>query len=181
MTPLEVLTNGILSCSRCSLRKPDEEPVPGVGAVGGLLVIGDYPGTESSLFARPFEDRSGQVVRRLLEQAGIPNSSTRFTYAIRCRPDSKTPTQLHVRTCASWLLEEVSLAKPKVIVGMGLISTKVLGLKKTKDKLSDIVGRFSVTHGVTAVAWHSPSTIMNGGRKIDASTLSLFCTIKELL
>jgi len=131
---LEALAEGLRSCEACALCRAATQAVPGVGSVGSVMLIGEQPGDEEDLAGRPFVGPAGGVLDAALRDAGVPRAALRLTNAVKHfrftrrgkRRLHQRPTLEHVRACRPWLLREIELAAPRVIVTLGLTPTRAL-------------------------------------------------------
>lgn len=144
---LEALADGVRRCAACALCRAATQAVPGVGASGGVMLVGEQPGDEEDLEGRPFVGPAGAVLDAALRDAGVPRAALRLTNTVKHfrftrrgkRRLHQRPTLEHVRACRPWLLREIELANPRVVVAMGLTPTRAL-LGQTV-KLAAVRGR----------------------------------------
>ena len=115
-------------CRRCELSERATQGVPGEGpADAPLMLVGEEPGDEEDVQGRPFVGPAGRLLRRLLDEAGIPIERVFITNAVKHfffeprgkRRIHKTPLQRHVAACHAWLEAELARVRPKVIVTLG--------------------------------------------------------------
>lgn len=124
----ESLMAEILQCDACRLRLTRKNAVLYRGPVPTpLMIVGEAPGLQEDRFGRPFVGPSGQVLGRLLVRAGIVESNIYLCNVIKCRPPAnRNPTEAEIRCCRPWLVRQVELVKPNLIVAMGKIATTAL-------------------------------------------------------
>ena len=122
-------------CRRCELWQPATQGVAGEGAPDAkLLLVGEQPGNDEDLAGRPFVGPAGNVLRALLEDAGIvtgqvflTNAVKHFRYELReKRRLHKTPLQRHVAACQVWLEAEIRRVAPVVIVTLGATALRAV-------------------------------------------------------
>lgn len=175
MLTLEVLSEEIRGCHRCSLRK-DDEPVPGIGPMNaGLMVIAEKPESDDILLGRPFEGRGGRLTKQLLVDAGL-SSGVFYTTAVKCS-SRQSPKAAAFRECNQWLWDEIELVKPKLLLALGAKAAASIGLKFEPGRISRVL-REPNPLGAT---WHSPHVLLNGGRKLTEATASFLKSIRECL
>jgi uracil-DNA glycosylase len=117
-----------IDCKRCPLSLSRNRIVPPEGPqYSSLIFVGEAPGYEEDKTGRPFIGRSGQLLRRLMEEVGINPKKILITNVCKCRPpDNRTPTPDEIDACSLYLKEE--LADKRVIVALGRTAvTAVLG------------------------------------------------------
>lgn len=114
----------ILTCTACPLRAGCNSPIPGHGIEAWInppeviLFVGEAPGAEEDQQGIPFMGQSGQILRSMVEDAGI--LYPHFTNVVKCRPPgNRDPTPEEIRTCQHYLNSEVLAINPRVIVTVG--------------------------------------------------------------
>jgi len=127
------------ACRRCKLWERATQGVPGEGGSRArIMLVGEQPGDEEDKQGKPFVGPAGQLLRRLLEEAGlgpnefyITNAVKHFTWEPRGkRRIHKTPAQRDVAACAAWLEAEITAIRPKVIVALGATALAALTHKR---------------------------------------------------
>lgn len=92
-----------------------------------VLFVGEAPGREEAKTGKPFQGKSGQLLRRVLGELGY--SSYRVTNTVRCHPPGDaTPLPVQVKACRPYLDEEIRETSPRAIVALGATATKALKL-----------------------------------------------------
>jgi uracil-DNA glycosylase family 4 len=167
--------------------------VTGVGDFDSpLLIVGEAPGADEDLEGEPFVGRSGQLLTKLLKDAGIDRSSTYVSNAVKCRPPgNRTPSLEEIAVCKIWLWREMQqLSNLKVILPLGAIPTGLL-LKLKNVTMGNLVGRtFKMEYTKAKIMpWYHPSFLLRRnkptkdteGVKLIDRTVAWFKTIKESL
>ena len=128
MKTLLELGNDIEQCRRCSLCEERFKVVPGEGPENAkVMFLGEAPGKEENISGRPFVGRSGQLLRRLIEQAGLLPSEVFITSVLKCRPpNNRNPSTVELAACRMWLDEQIEALHPKIIVPLGNFACQVL-------------------------------------------------------
>ncbi len=152
------------------------EPLRALPVVGRVrrtpvMLVGQAPGLEEYRSVRPFRGRAGREIRRIFEAQGIPPQAfDRLVYAttlVKCFPGrrlvgtgadasvrDRTPTGAEVRNCAPFLIEEIRLVRPRLLVLVGIraiAAYESLRGRSYKGDLRSYVGRTERWRGVTAV------------------------------
>lgn len=112
---------------------PNNLFVPGKGPLDAdIMLIGEAPGKEEALQGKPFVGRSGQLLSKLLAEAGFDRSKLFITNIAKYRPpENKTPTYKESTAWAqAYLKPEILIVAPKIIVTLGACATKVFLGKK---------------------------------------------------
>jgi len=117
------LCDQIRSCRKCELRGHYDCPVAFVGSVTApIVLVGEAPGAEEVAEGKPFVGRSGQLLRRAVERAGLdPKHDVFVGNVVCCRPpDNKFPDDDSiVETCLGWIRAAMEIVRPSVVVAVG--------------------------------------------------------------
>jgi uracil-DNA glycosylase len=123
------------SCRRCDLWRNATQAVAGEGRVpASLMLVGEQPGEVEDQEGRPFVGPAGQLLDRLMQEAGLDRSQAWMTNAVKHfkweprgkRRIHKTPTQREVAACNVWLEQEIKRIAPKLIVALGATAARAL-------------------------------------------------------
>ncbi len=163
--PASVASNGTVeACERCPLLcESRTQIVNGRGERGAaILFVGEAPGYEEDKTGKPFQGRSGQVLARMIEDAGVEFSDIYLTNTVRCRPQgNRAPTNREMENCREFLLDEIRYVQPKVIVAVG---AKALHDLYPGGMLRDMLGQVLTQPdtGLPLITIYHPSYIMRG-------------------
>jgi DNA polymerase len=119
---LDALADRCRGCLACSqLAASRSRVVPGQFPAGArVLLVGEAPGAAEDEAGQPFVGRAGQLLDRLLAEAGLDRRTVAVTNVVKCRPPgNRTPRRAEARRCAGWLDRQVRLADPELIVTLG--------------------------------------------------------------
>ncbi len=131
-------------CTLCALSKGRKNIVNGDGPLDAeILVVGEGPGFRENDTGRPFIGPSGQMLRKLMQKAGIDHRKVYFTNTVRCIPRGTTkavrePSYDEIEKCAPFLEKEIATVKPTVIIAAGntalryLMATKNLNITRNR-------------------------------------------------
>lgn len=102
-----------------------------------LVFIGEAPGEEEDKQGIPFVGRAGQLLNKMIDAMGLSRSAVYICNVLKTRPpNNATPTSEEARLCAPYLVEQIRIINPDVIVTLGLPATKcVLGVEATMASL----------------------------------------------
>jgi uracil-DNA glycosylase family protein len=146
---LKELDAGIVRCRGCPLWKRATQAVCGEGGVkASVMLVGEQPGDQEDLTGKPFVGPAGRVLDDALEKAGVDRKQVYVTNAVKHfsweprgkRRMHKTPAQQEVAACLDWLLGEIRLVAPRLIVCLG--GTAVRALLGPKVKVLVNRGKF---------------------------------------
>ena len=131
---LPALTADAESCTKCPLHETRTNVVFGVGNPNAdLMFVGEAPGADEDRQGEPFVGRAGQLLTQIIE-AGmkLKRSEVYITNVIKCRPPgNRNPESNEVETCNPYLLRQIELVQPKVIVALGSFAAQMLLNTKT--------------------------------------------------
>ena len=114
------------SCTKCRLAQGRTQVVFGVGDPNAdLMFIGEGPGFHEDKQGEPFVGAAGQLLTRMLGEIGLTREEVYIANIVMCRPPgNRDPQPDEIEACTPWLVEQISLIQPKVIVTLGNFATK---------------------------------------------------------
>jgi DNA polymerase len=119
----QALQDTIVGCQQCELSQRRRLVVPGAGDAQrpDWLFVGEAPGEEEDIQGQPFVGRSGQLLDRMLAAMGLQREQQVFiTNVVKCRPPmNRNPQQQEVQQCSPYLLRQIELLQPRIIVALG--------------------------------------------------------------
>lgn len=160
---LEIAAIDASGCVRCPLATGRTQVVYGSGDPNAdLLFVGEAPGRDEDLQGEPFVGRAGQLLTSVIEDAGLRRADVYIANVLKCRPpNNRDPLPLEIESCRPWLLEQLDLVDPLLVVTLGNFATKLL--------LDTTVG-ISRLHGKTyrfgerwLIPTFHPSAALRGG------------------
>ncbi len=111
-----------------------------------LMFIGEAPGESEDLSGRPFVGRAGQLLEKMIIAMGLSRETVYITNVLKTRPpNNATPTQDEAMACAPYLIEQIRIVDPKVIVTLGAPASHTL--LETSAPMRDLRGRFHTFPG----------------------------------
>jgi len=122
------LIQQILTCTKCGLHKYRKNAVPGEGRINAtLMFVGEAPGAHEDEEGRPFVGAAGKLLTQLIESIGLKREDVYITNVIKCRPPgNRDPTDDEIEACSPYLVKQIVMIKPKVIVALGRHSARFL-------------------------------------------------------
>lgn len=165
---LEELKLQALTCQGCGLAERRTNVVFGEGDPSSpLVLIGEGPGETEDKLGRPFVGRAGQLLDKAIVEAGLQRSQVYITNTVKCRaadwstgkPTNRAPTEPEVTACRQWLVPQIGLLKPKVILCIGAPSAKNL-IRKDFQITKERGKYFPCEFAKTAIATLHPSYIL---------------------
>lgn len=166
-TTLKELEKEVLSCKRCSLSKTRTNVVFGEGnPKADLMFIGEAPGRDEDLKARPFVGRAGQLLTRIIESIGLKREDVFIANILKCRPPAnRNPLPSEIACCNPYLLKQIGHIKPKVICALGKFAAQTLLDDETP--ISRLRGEFHDYNGIKLMPTYHPAYLLRnpGGKK----------------
>ena len=157
---LESLAALVASCTRCTLHESRKNPVFGeVAAHARVVCVGEAPGKHEDDTGRPFVGRAGQLLDRLLMSIGLPRTSVYICNVLKSRPPrNRDPLPEEVAACAPYLLRQLALIEPEVIIAFGAFAARTL--LETKSALGRLRGTVHRYSGYPVVATYHPAALL---------------------
>ncbi len=148
-----------LACSRT-------QTVFGVGNPDAeLMFIGEAPGADEDKQGEPFVGRAGQLLTRIIETMGLGREEVYIANILKCRPDTpsssfgnRPPTPREMETCRPYLLEQIDVIEPKVLVALGAVAVE--GLLGTRGTMRELRGRWHSYNGTPLMITYHPAYLL---------------------
>jgi uracil-DNA glycosylase len=141
---LEELGNTCSTCTACKLAGTRTQVVFGIGnPQARLMLIGEGPGQEEDRTGKPFVGQAGQLLDSILGAVGITRDEVYIANVVKCRPpNNRNPEYDEIAACEHWLLEQIRLVKPQIIITLGNVPTQwalgtTLGITKTRGNWTE--------------------------------------------
>lgn len=157
---LERLSELVAACTRCPLHRTRTNPVFGEGDPSARVVcVGEAPGAREDETGRPFVGRAGQLLDRLLLCIGLPRESVYICNVLKSRPpQNRDPLPEEVRACSPYLLRQLSLIDPDVIVAFGAFAARTL--LERSDALGRMRGNVHEFAGFPVIVTYHPAALL---------------------
>jgi DNA polymerase len=160
-TLLRVIADDIgPNCQRCKLAKLGRKQIVfGTGDPHAeLMFIGEGPGADEDAQGLPFVGRAGQLLNNMIAAMGLKREQVYIANIVKCRPPgNRTPERDECERCSPFLMRQIGVIRPKVIVALGATAAK--NLLGVNDSMNSLRGRFYD---------YSPSrTLMDTGKPIE--------------
>ncbi len=162
---IEEIRLDIGNCVRCPLHEGRTKIVHSTGNFeADLMFVGEAPGADEDAQGIPFVGRSGQLLNKIIESIGLKREDVFVGNINRCRPPgNRQPTLPEARTCKPFLLREIAVVRPKVIVVLG--NTACQNLLETKVGISKLRGEFQDYFGVKVMPTFHPAYLLRDPSK----------------
>jgi uracil-DNA glycosylase family 4 len=129
VTTWESLRAEVLTCTKCSLHTSRTQGVFGVGnREAQWLVVGEAPGAEEDRRGEPFVGRAGHLLDAMLRAIGLSRANNVYiANVLKSRPPgNRDPKPEEVAACLPFLMRQIELLKPRVMLAVGRIAAQNL-------------------------------------------------------
>ena len=143
VSALKLIREDLGDCTRCKLHKQGRKQIVfGVGNPRAeLMFVGEGPGADEDTQGEPFVGRAGQLLNNMIKAMGIRREDVYIANVVKCRPPgNRTPERDECDTCSPFLMRQIAVIKPKVVVALGAVSAK--NLLAINAPMSELRGRF---------------------------------------
>lgn len=164
----EALRAEVAGCTKCRLCETRTQTVFGVGDPHARwMVIGEAPGAEEDRRGEPFVGRAGQLLDSMLRAVGLARESVFIANILKCRPPgNRDPGPDEVASCLPYLVRQVALVEPTVILAVGRIAAQnLLGTDAPLARLRGTVHRFGEAGTPLVVTYHPAYLLRSPGEK----------------
>ncbi len=140
---LKLIREDLGECTRCKLHQQGRKQIVfGVGNPrADLMFVGEGPGADEDTQGEPFVGRAGQLLNNMIKAMGIRREDVYIANIVKCRPPgNRTPERDECETCSPFLMRQIAVIKPKVVVALGAVAAK--NLLAINAPMSELRGRF---------------------------------------
>jgi uracil-DNA glycosylase family 4 len=154
-------------CLKCPhLVKSRKNVVFGVGSVHAqLMFVGEAPGADEDAQGEPFVGAAGQLLTRIIRTMGLSRETVYIANILKCRPDTpgqssgnRKPTSDEMKTCLPYLLAQIDLIRPKVLVALG--ATAIEGLLGAGGGIGKLRGNFQTFRDIPLMPTFHPAYLL---------------------
>jgi uracil-DNA glycosylase len=152
--------NDLGECTRCKLHSTRNKIVFGDGNPKAELVfVGEGPGADEDAQGLPFVGRAGKLLTQMIEAMGLQRKDVYICNVVKCRPpENRQPEEDEVNTCSPFLLRQIDVIAPKVIVCLGAVAAKTL--LQTNRGISQFRGQWLEFRGRKLLATYHPAYLL---------------------
>lgn len=150
----------IAQCKRCGLCETRNKTVPGEGSPEAKLVfVGEGPGAAEDRQGRPFVGRAGDLLTQMIQAMKFRREDVFICNVVRCRPPgNRDPEPREVQACKDYLLRQLDLLQPKIIVALGRIAAQCL--LETKTPIGRMRGQWREYNGIRLMPTFHPAYLL---------------------
>jgi DNA polymerase len=167
-TAWQTLRAEVSECTRCELCRTRTQTVFGVGDERApLLIIGEAPGADEDRQGEPFVGRAGQLLDSMLRALGQARASVYIANMLKCRPPgNRDPRPDQVAACLPYLMRQIELLQPQLILAVGRIAAQnLLATDTPLARLRTRVHRFGAAAWPLIVTYHPAYLLRSPGEK----------------
>lgn len=154
------------TCMRCTLCcEGRTQVVNSDGNVNArLMFVGEAPGADEDAQGKPFVGRAGQLLNKIIEAIGMKRADVFIGNVNRCRPaNNRTPVLAEAKICKPFLIREIAVVRPEVIVVLG--NTAMKNLLDTKEGITKLRGNFQDYNGIKVMPTFHPAYLLRDPTK----------------
>ena len=157
---LDEIAKKVHKCTRCPLYETATKGVPGEGNPKAKLVcVGEAPGAKEDETGRPFVGQAGQLLNKILAAIDLSREDVFICNVLKHRPPgNRNPRPEEVEACSPYLIRQLELIKPKVIVAFGTFAAQTL--LNTKTPIGQLRGLMHRYHGIPLVVTYHPAALL---------------------
>lgn len=161
------LEEQVRSCQKCPLAEGRKNAVPGEGNIHTeLMFVGEAPGRDENIQGRPFVGRAGQLLTKIITAMGYKREEVYITNIVKCRPpENRTPHADEIEQCRGYLLDQIKMIQPRVIVTLGRVAADFF--IRSREGMTALRGNFHEYEGIQVMpTFHPAYLIRNESNKI---------------
>src|SRR5207248_2425777 len=166
---LRAINEDLHDCTRCRLSRGRKNIVFGVGNPrADIMFIGEGPGADEDEQGEPFVGRAGQLLNNMIVAMGLRREDVYIANVVKCRPpQNRAPERDEIETCSPFLMRQIDVIRPKIIVALGATAAKtLLGIS---DSMASLRGRlYDFRDTKLAVTYHPAFLLRDPRQKKEA-------------
>ena len=178
---LQAIQKRLGDCTRCPLAYAGRHTIVfGDGDPNArILFVGEGPGADEDASGLPFVGKAGQLLNNMIGAMGLSREQVYIANIVKCRPpQNRAPEPVEANTCSQFLLEQMDVVQPKVVVALGATAaTYLLGVKQS---LSSLRGRWHSCRGAKLVVTYHPAFLLRDPRQKGEAWKDLQLVMAEL-
>jgi uracil-DNA glycosylase len=157
----------VRGCTKCAhLANSRTQTVFGVGNPDAeIMFIGEAPGADEDQQGEPFVGRAGQLLTKIIKAMGFAREDVYIANILKCRPDmpagsfgNRAPTPAEMQMCRPYLVEQIDIIQPKVLVALGAVAVE--GLLGARGTMRELRGRWHSYNGTPLMITYHPAYLL---------------------
>jgi DNA polymerase len=160
LATLDEIAKVVASCTRCPLYASATNPVPGTGNPDAdFMVVGEAPGANEDAQGVPFVGQAGQLLTKIIEAINLKRDDVFIVNVLKHRPPgNRNPLPEEVTACSPYLIRQIELVRPKVILALGTFAAQTL--LETKLTIGKLRGQIHRYYGVPLIVTYHPAALL---------------------
>jgi DNA polymerase len=157
---LEQIAATVATCRRCPLYATATNPVPGTGNPDAdFMIVGEAPGANEDAQGVPFVGQAGQLLTKIIEAINLRRDDVFIANVLKHRPPgNRNPLPEEVTACSPYLIRQIELVRPKVILALGTFAAQTL--LETKLTIGKLRGQIHRYYGVPLIVTYHPAALL---------------------
>ena len=157
---LETIAETVAKCTRCSLSATAKNPVPGAGNPNAdFMIVGEAPGANEDEQGVPFVGQAGQLLTKIIGAINLTRDDVFIANVLKHRPPgNRNPLPEEVAACSPYLVRQIELVRPKVILALGTFAAQTL--LETKSTIGKLRGQIHRYYGVPLIVTYHPAALL---------------------
>ena len=157
---LGAIAQTVAECRRCPLYATAKNPVPGTGNPDAdFMIVGEAPGANEDEQGVPFVGQAGQLLTKIIEAIQLSRDDVFIANVLKHRPPgNRNPMPEEVTACSPYLVRQIELVRPKVILALGTFAAQTL--LETKTTIGKLRGQIHRYYGVPLVVTYHPAALL---------------------
>ncbi len=163
---LDSLKKQAKECHLCTLSKSRHNVVFGEGSEDAtLMIIGDFPNNSDDSIGKIFTGRTGEILTNMLEKVlGLGRDEVYISNLLKCHAlDTQDPSPTHTHTCYPYLLKEIELIQPSIIIAFGELAYQYLS--NDDSPMDKIHGTLHQSEKYTVIPTYHPTYLLKNPSK----------------
>ena len=160
VTTLDDLAEIIAKCTKCPLYRTATKPVPGQGSpTAELVCVGEAPGESEDKSGLAFVGQAGQLLTKILAAINLRREDVFICNVLKHRPPgNRNPMPQEVEACSPYLVRQLEIIRPKVIVAFGTFAAQTL--LETKLSIGKLRGSVHKYYGIPLIVTYHPAALL---------------------
>ncbi|MGE3062829.1 MAG: uracil-DNA glycosylase [bacterium] len=157
-----LLEEEILACNKCQLYLTATNKVIGRGRIDAdIMLVGEAPGEEEDKSGIPFVGRAGEKLEEMLRYIDLNRENVYICNVLKCRPPHNAdPTKEQEDACRNFLIRQIALVRPKVILTLGRHAASAVMRMETKNLYEYLNTVFEIENGIKVIPTYHPAAIL---------------------
>jgi DNA polymerase len=123
------------------------------------VCVGEAPGEQEDLSGRPFVGKAGQLLTKILAAIDLKREDVFICNVLKHRPPlNRNPLPDEVTACSPYLVRQIELIRPRVILAFGTFAAQTL--LETKLSIGKLRGTLHQYYGVPLIVTYHPAALL---------------------